>query len=152
MYTHTRRYTTRALVALASLVVLVPLGAARERVSTRSCGILVDAAHPWHSHTQDASVETGDHWIIARDQPASTCAFTRRMVHGLLALLAWVYEGRTYGKLLGGICIWDTGSRTERVRPFQHVLRSFSVRVVRHRDVTVDVVAYVDPDPRFITR
>lgn len=139
------------LAALASLVLTVPQGNAQPRDTRSGCGILVDAAHPWHSRTPDAPVETGDHWIIARNGRASSCAFTRATVHTLLAAPAQTYEAGHSASILGGYCAWDTGSGTERIRPFRHISCVLPFHV-RHRRFIVLVLAFVDPDPRFIAR
>jgi hypothetical protein len=115
------------------------------------CGVLVDAAHRWHSHTQAAPAETGDHWIISRRGRVSTCAFTRASVHKLLALPAPTYERGHSDGLLGGLCQWGKGSSTERITPFQHIVCLLPFYVRRH-GFLVRVDAYVDPDPRFIRR
>lgn len=140
-----------ALAALASLILMVPQSTAQQSDMRSGCGILVDAAHPWYSRTPDAPVETGDHWIIARGGRVSSCAFTRAIVHGLLAEPADTYESGHRDTLLGGYCTWDTGSRTERIRPFRHIVCVLPFHVRRHSFLVL-VQAFVDPDPRFITR
>lgn len=139
-----------ALTVLAATIVMVPQAHANRVVERHGCGVLVDAAHPWRSHTADAPVETGDHWITARRGPGSSCAFTHGMIRRLLALPSSTYEGRETAHLFGGICGWNTGSRTETIRPFQDIFCTLPVHV-RHRTFKVLVNAFVDPDPRFIT-
>jgi hypothetical protein len=151
MYTRTRGCTALVLAVLASVFLIVSQADAANHTNRHGCGVLVDAAHPWHSYTPDAPVETGDHWIVARRGPGSSCAVTRRMIPKLLALPIKTYEGHRddVTHLLGGICTWETGSRTEHIRPFQHILCQLPVHVHR-RALVVDVEAFVDPDPRFI--
>lgn len=149
MHTPIRYGTTLALALLVALVVIVPQSRGRASDTRAGCGILVDAAHPWHSRTQDAPVETGDHWIIERGGRLSSCAFTRGAVHRLLAAPADTYEHGDSDALLGGSCTWGTGSRTERIRPFQHIACLLPFHLRHHRFLVL-VQAFVDPDPRFI--
>jgi hypothetical protein len=107
------------IVALAATV--VALGSAPISTAARpgdgtilGCGILVDAAHPWHSYVPGGNVETGDHWITARSGPLSSCEFTHLAIHRLLALSARTYHGRDAGRLLGGACDWTEGAHHER--------------------------------------
>jgi hypothetical protein len=152
MHTRTRRWTALALGVLASLVVMVPQAQTKKPADGRQgCGVLIDAAHPWRSHTADGPVETEDHWITARRGRGSSCVFTHEMVHKLLALTPKTYQGRETERLFGGVCAWVSGSRTEIIRPFQGVCCTLPRRV-RHRTFKVLVNAFVDPDPRFITR
>ena len=112
--------------------------------------VLVYAAHQWRSHTANAPVETGDHWITARGGPGITCGFTHVMLHRLLSLPGKTYRGCELAHLLGGVCTWDVGSRTETIRPFRDILCLLPLHA-RDRRHNVDVEAFVDPDPRFIT-
>ena len=86
--------TARRLLA-ATLTILAALastpgsiGARTRPVGYRGCAVLVDSAHPWQSHVPGGNTETGDHWITARAGRFSTCAFTARAIHRLLALPA----------------------------------------------------------------
>lgn len=157
--TEVRRIVTAAaavaVAVLASAIVMVPLSNAGEGSGRRSCGVLVDAAHPWQSRTADAPVETGDHWIVARANAGSTCDFARKMVHRLLAVPARIYAEDLTTHLFGGYCLWDRGSifgsRTETFRPFRSIYCIHLPVHVRHRTFRVLVNAFVDPDPRFIS-
>ena len=110
---------TTLAVTLAALV-LTPgsIGARTVPGAFEGCGVLVDSAHPWHSHVPGDKVETGDHWIISRAGRFGTCAFTSRAIHRLLALPERAYEGRLIGVLLGGGCLWARGRGHEKIRPF----------------------------------
>lgn len=142
-----------ALAAVAFLVLTVSQSTAKRPNFRIGCGVLVDAAHPWRSTTPGGRVQTGNHWITERNTsaPDGTCAFARTMVHRLLALPERTYEGRDTGHLFGGLCAWDTGSGGEQLRPF-HTIQCHLPARKRGRRFTAEVVAYVDPDPRFITR
>jgi hypothetical protein len=155
MSTRARWFTSLALAALASLVLTVSPSTAQHKTIRLPCGVLVDATHPWHSSVPGGRVQTGDHWITARNAhtPAGSCAFVRTMVHRLLALPERTYAGRDGGRLFGGLCTWETGSRGEQVQPFHVILCVLAARTRDRRSkFTIDVEAYVDPDPRFITR
>src|SRR4051794_11870461 len=104
VYGPARYCASLALAALASLILMVPQSTARSSDTRAGCGILVDAAHRWHSRTPDAPVESGDHWVVARNGRMSRCAFTRATVHRLLAAPARTYRGGHSGPILGGYC------------------------------------------------
>src|ERR1700722_18973177 len=139
----------------ATLLVLAAL-AGPGAVSTRAndgkfhgCGVLVDTAHPWHSHVPSGRTETGDHWLTARAGPLSTCEFASHAIRRRLPLPQRSYAGRDVGRLLGGLCDWDTTSRHETIRPFAEIV--CHLPTPRHpRSAAATVEALVDPDPSFI--
>ena len=145
----------RALAAtLAVIVAVLALGPGSALAGTpgdtlRGCGVLVDAAHPWHSTVPGGNVEAGDHWITARLGHHTTCAFTHVAIHRLLALPARAYQGRDVGRLLGGLCQWTDGDHHERIRPFAEIMCHLPTPRHPHADAAT-VRAFVDPDPRFI--
>jgi hypothetical protein len=96
-----------------------------------------------------SNTETGDHRITARNGPLSTCAFTELAIHRLLALPARTYQGRDFGRLLGGKCDWIHGTGHETIRPFAEIL--CHLPTPRHpRIAAATVRAIVDPDPAFV--
>ena len=137
------------LTILAALA-LTPgsIGARTRPGANKGCGVLVDPAHPWHSHVP-GHTETGDHWITARNGPLSTCAFTKLAIHRLLALPARTYPARNFGRLRGGARDWEHGSRHETIRPFAGI--NCHLPTPRHSHIAAaTVIALVDPDPAFI--
>ncbi|HEY2258645.1 MAG TPA: hypothetical protein VGH45_02970 [Solirubrobacteraceae bacterium] len=146
----TRRLLAATLTILAALA-FTPgsIGARTRPGANKGCGVLVDSAHPWHSHVPGSHTETGDHWITARNGRLSTCAFTKLAIHRLLALPARTYQGRNFSRLLGGKCDWEHGSRNETIRPFAEI--TCHLPTPRHpRIAAATVIALVDPDPAFI--
>jgi hypothetical protein len=148
--TTARRLLAAALTILAALA-LTPgsIGARTREGAQQGCGVLVDPAHPWHSHVPAGNTETGDHWITARNGPLSTCAFTKLAIHRLLALPARTYQARDFGRLLGGACDWEHGTGHETIRPFAEIM--CHLPTPQHRHIAAATVrAIVDPDPSFI--
>jgi hypothetical protein len=140
---------TTLAVILAALALTPGSIVARTRPMTyHGCGVLVDQAHPWHSHVPGDKVETGDHWITARAGRFSTCAFTKLAIHRLLALPARTYQPDVVAHLLGGVCGWFRGTGHETIRPFVGIQCFLPTPQRPH--VTVTVRANVDPDPAFI--
>ena len=141
-----------SLAALVSLTLLVPAGnaAAFSDGQRHSCGVLVDAAHPWRSQVPGANVETGDHWITDRSGTHGSCTFTHAAIKKLLALAPRTYQGRDVGHLQGGLCDWNLGSSHETIQPFQHITCHLPVHLRQHRTYLTTVEASVDPDPQFI--
>jgi hypothetical protein len=143
------RRMTAALTILAALAWLPASTAARYRDTQSGCGVLVDSAHPWHSHVPGSNTETGDHWITGRSGPLSSCAFTAVAIHRLLALPARTYQGHEFGRLLGGKCDWTHGTGQETIRPFAEI--RCHLPTPRHPHIAAATVrAIVDPDPAFI--
>ena len=64
--------TARRLLAATPTLIAAPasspgsIGARTRPGADKGCGVLVDAAHPWHSHVPGGNIETGDHWITAQ--------------------------------------------------------------------------------------
>jgi hypothetical protein len=144
-----RTATLTTLAAIVAALAWIPAStAAGPRTTPNGCGVLVDAAHPWHSHVPGSHTETGDHWITARSGPPNTCAFTKLAIHRLLALPKRSYQGRNTGFLLGGACSWTHGTGQETIQPFASIL----CRLPLPEDPLfgVKVRAFVDPDPAFI--
>lgn len=145
-----RQLLTVALTFLAVLTwIPASLGARTHPGADRGCGVLVDSAHTWHSRVPDGNVETGDHWITARNGRFSTCAFTQVAIHRLLALPARTYQADNVGQLLGGVCDWTHGTGHETIRPFAEI--ECHLPTPRHSHIAAaTVIALVDPDPAFI--
>ena len=145
----TATLTTLTVVAAALMLTPVSTGARPREGAQHGCGVLVDSGHPWHSHVPGGNIETGDHWITARDGRLSTCAFTHHAIHRLLALPARTYQGRDVGRLLGGVCQWTQTTDHETIRPFQAIM--CRLPTPRHLHIAAATVrALVDPDPAFI--
>lgn len=140
---------TTLAVTLAALALTPASIGARTRPGTfEGCGVLVDSAHPWHSHVPGDKVETGDHWIIARAGRFSTCAFTARAIHRLLALPERTYQGRPAAFLLGGTCLLAHGRGQETIQPFAAI--TCHLPTPRRPHIFAETQAIVDPDPAFI--
>jgi hypothetical protein len=146
----TAALTTLAVIVAALAWIPGSIGARTRPGSNKGkgCGVLVDSAHPWHSHVPGSHTETGDHWITARNGRLSTCAFTKLAIHQLLALPARTYEGNGAGQLLGGLCDWTHGTGHETIQPF--ALITCFLPTPRHPHIASAVSALVDPDPAFI--
>ena len=148
--TQIQRMIGATLAVIVTTLVLSPASALGQPPdeNVRGCGVLVDAAHPWHSTVPGGNLETGDHWITGREGSLSTCSFTRLAIHRLLALPANAYQGRDVGHLLGGLCEWFEGSHHERIRPFALIKCHLPTPQRPHTAVTIR--AFVDPDPQLI--
>jgi len=145
----TASLATLALTIAAFALTPSSIGARTRPGANKGCGVLVDSAHPWHSHVPGSHTETGDHWLTARNGRLSTCAFTKLAIRRLLALPARTYQARNFARLLGGKCDWEHGSRHETIRPFAQITCHLPVR--RHPHIAAaTVIAIVDPDPAFI--
>ena len=104
---------------------------------------------PVAQRVPSGTLQSGDHWIIARLGRLSTCAFAHGAVLKLLAEPARAYKGRGVGRLLGGLCDWTLGSGHETIRPFAEI--TCHLPTPRHpRIAAATVRAFVDPDPKFI--
>jgi hypothetical protein len=139
---------TTLAVTVAALAWIPASTAAGPRDTPHGCGVLVDAAHPWHSHVPGSHTETGDHWITARSGSPNTCAFTALVIHRLLALPKRSYQGRDPAFLLGGACGWIHRTGQETIQPFAVIL--CRLPIPGHSHIGVKVRAIVDPDPAFI--
>ena len=152
MSTATARRLLAATLTILAVLVLAPgsIGARTREGAPHGCGVLVDSAHPWHSHVPGSHTETGDHWVTARNGPLSTCAFTKLTIHRLLALPTRIYQADNAGHLLGGGCDWDHGSGHETIRPFAEIV--CHLPTPRHPHIAAaTVIALVDPDPHSST-
>jgi hypothetical protein len=151
---HEHGYSTALLAATLTILAALAvtggsIGARTRPGANKGCGVLVDSAHPWHSHVPGANTEIGDHWITARNGTLSTCAFTKLAIHRLLALPARTYQGYGSRRLLGGMCAWEHGSRHETIRPFAEI--TCQLPTPRHPHIAAaTVIAIVDPAPAFI--
>lgn len=142
-----RTPTLASLAVIVSALEVTPASTAarpHERPQ-HGCGVLIDTAHPWHSHVPGGNTETGDHWITARDGRLSTCAFAHLAIHRLLALPARTYPGRDVGRLVGGVCNWAQTTDHETIRPFQDIM--CHLPTPRHRHVVAATVRNRGPEP-----
>jgi hypothetical protein len=108
------------------------------------CGVLVDMTHTWHSHVPGSHTETGDHWLTARNGPVSTCAFTERAIHRLLA------PGPDLTRSTMSVTYWARaapGSTERATRRFDRSQRSWAIHRPQHPHIAVRVRPTVDPGP-----
>lgn len=101
------KHTFAGLLGAATIAVSVPAGAAgsaappvpRPLGNIHGCGVLAVPAHPWRSHVDGGTDESGDHWIVDAQGTHWSCSFARAEIQRLIGLGPRRYAGRDVGHL-----------------------------------------------------